>query len=273
MSLPLPDSDALAASHALQRQIAAEIAAGDGVMSFARFMELALYAPGLGYYSGGAAKLGQAGDFTTAPEISPLFGAALARVAAAIIAQSEPNILEFGAGTGKLAADVLRALWLLRDSHPALAWIIVGDGPERPALERLAAELGVSGRLHFTGQIPNAEAVATAVEAGGATYVDGGIIGPPPREPGTTRLYLSGDRAGEVARTFVDSRLEPVVVEAGRFAASATKMTYAAWTKVSAALLLSVHEAAERLDVDDVLRAEWAVSLPELAERLADAMR
>ena len=118
-----------------------------------------------------------------------------------------------------------------------------------------------------------AEAVATAVEAGGATYVDGGIIGPPPREPGTTRLYLSGDRAGEVARLFVDSRLEPVVVEAGRFAASATKMTYAAWTKVSAALLLSVHEAAERLDVDDVLRAEWAVSLPELAERLASAQR
>ena len=118
-----------------------------------------------------------------------------------------------------------------------------------------------------------AEAVATAVEAGGATYVDGGIIGPPPREPGTTRLYLSGDRAGAVARLFVDSRLEPVVVEAGRFAASATKMTYAAWTKVSAALLLSVHEAAERLDVDDVLRAEWAVSLPEMAERLASAQR
>jgi len=111
------------------------------------------------------------------------------------------------------------------------------------------------------------------VEAGGATYVDGGIIGPPPREPGTTRLYLSGDRAGEVARLFVGSRLEPVVVEAGRFAASATKMTYAAWTKVSAALLLSVHEAAERLDVDDVLRAEWAGSLPELAERLASAQR
>ncbi|HEY7989171.1 MAG TPA: DUF1932 domain-containing protein, partial [Lapillicoccus sp.] len=58
-----------------------------------------------------------------------------------------------------------------------------------------------------------------------------------------------------------------------RFAASATKMTYAAWTKVSAALLLSVHEAAERLDVDDVLRAEWAVSLPEMAERLASAQR
>ncbi|HEY0063234.1 MAG TPA: SAM-dependent methyltransferase [Telluria sp.] len=110
MSLPLPDPDALAASHALQRQIAAEIAAGDGAIPFSRFMELALYAPGLGYYSGGAAKLGQAGDFTTAPEISSLFGATLARVAAAIIAQTAPHILEFGAGTGKLARDVLTAL-------------------------------------------------------------------------------------------------------------------------------------------------------------------
>ena len=110
MSLPLPDSDALAASHALQTLIAAEIAQQGGVIAFARFMELALYAPGLGYYAGGAAKLGQAGDFTTAPELSSLYGAALAQVAAAIIAQSAPNILEFGAGTGKLARDVLTAL-------------------------------------------------------------------------------------------------------------------------------------------------------------------
>ena len=73
-------------------------------------MELALYAPRLGYYSGGAAKLGHDGDFTTAPEISPLYGATLARAAAAIMAQSGPNIIEFGAGTGKLARDVLHAL-------------------------------------------------------------------------------------------------------------------------------------------------------------------
>ncbi len=110
MSLPEPDSDALAASHALQQQIADEIARHDGAISFARFMELALYAPKLGYYSGGAAKLGQDGDFITAPELSSLYGAALARAAAAIIAQSAPNILEFGAGTGKLARDVLTAL-------------------------------------------------------------------------------------------------------------------------------------------------------------------
>jgi 3-hydroxyisobutyrate dehydrogenase-like beta-hydroxyacid dehydrogenase len=111
------------------------------------------------------------------------------------------------------------------------------------------------------------------VEAGGGVYVDGGIIGPAPHERGTTRLYLSGERAGAVARLFLDARLEPVVVEGGRFAASATKMAYAAWTKVSAALLLSAYEVAERLDVDDVLRAEWAISQPELAERLESSRR
>jgi SAM-dependent MidA family methyltransferase len=109
MSLPAPQADALAASHALQHRIAAEIA-DQGAIPFARFMELALYAPDLGYYSGGAAKLGQDGDFTTAPELTPLFGATLARAAAAIMAQSAPNIIEFGAGTGKLARDVLTSL-------------------------------------------------------------------------------------------------------------------------------------------------------------------
>jgi SAM-dependent MidA family methyltransferase len=110
MSLPAPDPDALAASTALQRHIAEEIERQGGAIPFSRFMELVLYAPRLGYYSGGAAKLGSEGDFTTAPEITPLFGRSVARVAAGIIAQSAPNIIEFGAGTGKLARDVLTAL-------------------------------------------------------------------------------------------------------------------------------------------------------------------
>lgn len=110
MSLPAPDPDALAASQALQQHIAADIAQHGGAIPFSRFMELVLYAPRLGYYSGGAAKLGAEGDFTTAPETTPLFGASLARVAAAIIAQSAPHLIEFGAGTGKLARDVLGAL-------------------------------------------------------------------------------------------------------------------------------------------------------------------
>ena len=110
MELPQPHPDALAASHALQHQIAQEIQRSSGWISFARFMELALYAPDLGYYSGGAAKLGKDGDFTTAPEITPLFGGALAHVAAGLMAQSVPQIMEFGAGSGRLAFDILTEL-------------------------------------------------------------------------------------------------------------------------------------------------------------------
>ena len=107
LSLPVPGPDALAASAALVQLIHAEIAANAGWISFARYMELALYAPRLGYYSGGAAKLGRDGDFTTAPEMSSLFGATLAHVAANLFAQTSANIMEFGAGTGRLAFDIL----------------------------------------------------------------------------------------------------------------------------------------------------------------------
>ena len=109
MPLPEPSDDALQASHALQSQIRQTILANNGWISFSRYMELSLYAKGLGYYAGGAAKLGKDGDFTTAPELTPLFGATLARFAADLLGDKPLRILEFGAGTGKLAADFLSA--------------------------------------------------------------------------------------------------------------------------------------------------------------------
>jgi glycosyltransferase involved in cell wall biosynthesis len=66
----------------------------------------------------------------------------------------------------KRHADVLRALWLLRDEHPELRWVVVGDGPERPALERLAADLGLDGRIDFRGALPPDAALAAAREGG-----------------------------------------------------------------------------------------------------------
>ena len=128
-SLPRPDADALAASAALSRRIADEIAAGDGWMPFSRFMELALYAPGLGYYSGGSQKFGAAGDFITAPELTPLFARSLAVQAAQIMAASAPEIIEIGAGSGVLAAELLLAL----EARQAL--------PERYRILELSAEL------------------------------------------------------------------------------------------------------------------------------------
>ncbi len=110
MQLPEPTDVALADSRALINQIINEIQVHDGWISFARFMELALYADGLGYYAGASAKLGKEGDFTTAPEITPLFGATLAKFAADLAGQEPLRILEFGAGSGKLAHDILAAL-------------------------------------------------------------------------------------------------------------------------------------------------------------------
>lgn len=110
LQLPEPSFDALTASRSLQNLIANDIRRNSGWIPFARYMELALYAPGIGYYSGGAAKLGKEGDFTTAPEITPLFGNAVAHAVADLMSQTSPQILEFGAGSGKLARDILSEL-------------------------------------------------------------------------------------------------------------------------------------------------------------------
>jgi 3-hydroxyisobutyrate dehydrogenase-like beta-hydroxyacid dehydrogenase len=112
-----------------------------------------------------------------------------------------------------------------------------------------------------------AREVAGIVEAGGATAVDGGIVGGPPREPGT-RLYLSGAAAREVAALFEETALEPVSLSAEIGMASALKMCFAGWTKGSAALLLAVAAAAEELGVGEALQEEWARSIPDLAARL-----
>jgi SAM-dependent MidA family methyltransferase len=97
-------------SQALTGLVADAIAAAGGWLSFARYMELALYAPGLGYYTGGSTKLGGAGDFVTAPELSPLFSQTLARQLGEIQAAIGGSVLELGAGSGRMAADVLLTL-------------------------------------------------------------------------------------------------------------------------------------------------------------------
>ena len=107
--LPSPDTQALAASRALLERIAAELRGAGNWISFARYMEMALHEPGLGYYSSGARKLGAGGDFVTAPELSALFGRTLARQIAQLIQPGEA-VLEFGAGSGALAASVLKEI-------------------------------------------------------------------------------------------------------------------------------------------------------------------
>jgi 3-hydroxyisobutyrate dehydrogenase-like beta-hydroxyacid dehydrogenase len=152
-------------------------------------------------------------------------------------------------------------------SEVARADVVFAICPPHAALE-------VVGSLKSFGGIyvdANAVSPATAAKVGGVVdrFVDGGIVGSPPREFGSTRLYLSGDEAPAVAELFAGSALDARVVSN----ASAVKMAYAAWTKGSAALLLAVRALARAESIEEALLEEWALSIPELAERSERAAR
>jgi len=115
--------------------------------------------------------------------------------------------------------------------------------------------------------------IARIVEGGGATYVDGGLIGPPPDKAGTTRLYLSGPQASRAAALFAGSRLEAIVLPGELTAASAIKMAYGGWNKGQQALLLSIVALAMSEGVTEALMAEWARSQPDLPKRAENAAR
>lgn len=142
--LPAPDADARAHGERVSARIRDEIDRAGGRIPFARYMELALYAPGLGYYSAGSVKLGEAGDFVTAPEISPLFAFCLARQCRPVLASMDGGeILEFGAGSGALACGLLEELERL------------GALPARYAIVELSADLRVRQRERLRECVPH----------------------------------------------------------------------------------------------------------------------
>jgi SAM-dependent MidA family methyltransferase len=143
-TLPHPDPAAVAHSARLLDHIRAEIVAAGGALSFARFMDLALYAPGLGYYCAGTRKFGSGGDFITAPELSPLFSRCLAHQCQEVLnALGSGTILELGAGTGIMAADLLQELRALNVL------------PEQYAILELSGELRERQRQTLVEHIPD----------------------------------------------------------------------------------------------------------------------
>lgn len=121
--LPEPSEEAKLHSQKLS-QLIRKYLRRDGRINFARFMEMALYTPGLGYYASGLPKIGEQGDFTTAPEISPIFSRCLARQCIQVLQQIEtPNIVEFGAGQGTMAKDIL--LELAQQKQPLANYFII----------------------------------------------------------------------------------------------------------------------------------------------------
>ncbi|MBS0350590.1 MAG: SAM-dependent methyltransferase [Proteobacteria bacterium] len=142
LTLPEPEIAAQEISRLLIQRICSEISE-QGPIPFARFMELALYAPGLGYYRNGLQKFGEQGDFITAPELSPLFSQCLARQCQQILSQiSRPNILEFGAGSGVMARTILQTLSELQTL------------PEHYYILELSAELQQRQRLQLQKHLP-----------------------------------------------------------------------------------------------------------------------
>lgn len=155
-------------------------------------------------------------------------------------------------------------------SMAAEADILISVCPPHGA-EAVADEVADAG---FDGCYVDANAIApkTArrIAARFESFVDGGLIGPPAVRAGTTRFYLSGRDAPRVAARFESSALEPRVLQGGGpGTASALKMAYAAWTKGTSALLAAVAAMASAEGVDNHLQAEWGLSLPGTAERLA----
>jgi SAM-dependent MidA family methyltransferase len=168
--LPSPDPQALAASRALLERIGAELGAAGNWISFARYMELALYEPGLGYYASGARKLGAGGDFVTAPELSPLFGRTLARQISQVLGPDD-GVLEFGAGSGALAEALLGEL--------SCPYFILETSPE--LRERQEQRLG--GRTRWLERLPErfrgvmlANEVADAMPVHALAWTSDGVL-------------------------------------------------------------------------------------------------
>tara|TARA_R110002049_G_scaffold18884_8_gene71687 strand:+ start:4642 stop:5823 length:1182 start_codon:yes stop_codon:yes gene_type:complete len=179
--LPPPDAASAAHSARCAEFIRARIDAAGGSISFAEFMQHALYAPGLGYYAAGAEKFGAAGDFVTAPEVSPLFASVLARQCQQVLdALGGGSILEFGAGSGRLAVGVLRKLEVL-DALPEQYLILeVSADLQARQAQLLRAELPqLVERVHWIDALPDAHrGVMFANEVLDALPVERFVAGP-----------------------------------------------------------------------------------------------
>jgi 3-hydroxyisobutyrate dehydrogenase-like beta-hydroxyacid dehydrogenase len=204
---------------------------------------------------------------------------------------------EMGAAVGRcLTAAGYQVLWASEGRGPQTAARARDAGlTDMQTVRRVASEadlilsicpphaaLDVAWAVHgFAGLYLDANAIAPGtarevaqlITGSGGRYVDGGIIGPPPVTPGSTRLYLSGSDSAELAALFRETPLEPRIAAGADTAASAVKMAYAAWTKGSAALLLTVRALAHAEGVEETLLAEWASSQPHLADQFARAAR
>ena len=174
--LPRPDASALAASRALLDRIAVDLAAHGNWMSFAGYMRIALYEPGLGYYSSNNPVFGAAGDFTTAPEMSPLFARTLARQIAELLEPGDA-VLEIGAGSGALAAELTQELAALGHGDAPYLILETGAGLRARQRERLGSRVHWIDTLipRFRG-VMLANEVVDAMQVHALSWTQNGIL-------------------------------------------------------------------------------------------------
>jgi SAM-dependent MidA family methyltransferase len=180
----------------MREYLAEQITSADGWLSFERFMDMALYTPGMGYYSAGAHKLGVGGDFTTAPEVSRLFGACVARQCAEILsALGGGSILEIGAGSGRLATDILLGLERL-GLLPARYWIL-----------EISADLRERQRRQFAQHLPHLQERVHWLDQPPEEYFDGLVLANEVLDAlPVTRFRWHPDKVEELGVVIDDSR-------------------------------------------------------------------
>ena len=250
--------DELRHSLRVRESIAREIAAAGGWISFERYMDLALYEPGLGYYSAGAHKLGAGGDFTTAPEISSLFGACVAKQCAEVLgAMRDGSILEVGAGSGRMAVDILGRLETLAQL------------PARYSILEVSADLRERQRTLLHAALPHLRHRVVWLDAPPEPF-DGVILANEVLDAlPVSRFRWDGTLFEELGVTFRD----------GAFS-SAARPADAAMTDRCKALMANAllpagqsHGAGDRAGVLDGYVSEYCPRLPSWAAGIARSLR
>jgi 3-hydroxyisobutyrate dehydrogenase-like beta-hydroxyacid dehydrogenase len=193
----------------------------------------------------------------------------------AVLRSADTTVLWASAGRSPATAERARQAGLedVGDAEElrSRCEILLSICPPHAAMDVAQAVAGFAGIYVDANAI--APETARAIAGLHERFVDGGIVGPPPLDPGTTRLYLSGADAERVARLFADTNLDARPISGEPGAASAVKAAYAGWTKGSAALLLAVRALARAEGVEHTLLVEWQRSLPDAEDQSRAAAR
>lgn len=197
----------------------------------------------------------------------------------ATVVASGARVLWASEGRSHATAARARDIGLVEGGTPAAVVaasdVILSVVPPHGALEtaRAVAAAGFRGIYVDANAVApeTARTIGQVIEAGGARFVDGGIIGPATRKPGAARIYLAGAEAARVVPLFAAGPVDAIVLDGPAGAASALKAAYAGWNKGSQALLAAIRAFAIAEGVDEALLAEWKISKPDLPAQSARA--